>query len=319
MIALGNKMIASIKWGIALVVLCASIVTVQPVWAASHAFKLPVVATFSILGDVLAQVGGDAVKVDMLVGPDGDAHTFEPSPKDSILLTKAQLIFEVGQAFEAWLDKLYDVSDSQAERVVVSQGLTLISARADGHHADGHHDVDPHIWHDVQNIIHITQRVRDALIQAAPAQADRYRANAARYIEALQMLDAWVVEQVQSLPASHRKLVTSHDTFGYFAKRYGFTVVGTALEGFSTEAAEPSAGALAALVNQIASEGLPAIFAENMHNSKLIQHVAKEADVLLPPPLYTGALGPPGSAGATFIEMMRYNVTTIVNALQPQK
>ena len=313
MIELGNKMIHPIKWHIALVVLCASIVTVQPVWAASTALKLPVVATFSILGDVVQQVGGDTISVTTLVGPDGDAHNFEPSPQDSILLKQAQLIFEIGLAFETWLDRLYEASASQAARVIVSQGLTLLSAGPE----DGH-DVDPHIWHDVQNVIHITQRVRDALIQAAPAQADRYRANAARYIEALQVLDTWVVDRVQSLSASHRKLVTSHDTFGYFAKRYGFTIVGTAVEGFSTEAAEPSAGAVAALVNRITAEGVPAIFAENVHNPKLMQRIASEAGVQLPPPLYTDALGPPGSAGATFIEMMRYNVTTIVNALQPQ-
>ena len=291
----------------------AGMVTAQPVWAASHAVKLPVVATFSILGDVVAQVGGDAIKVDTLVGPDGDAHTFEPSPKDGILLKQAQLIFEIGLAFETWLDKLYEASESQAARVVVSQGLTLLSAGP-----EDDHDVDPHIWHDVQYVIHITQRVREALIHVAPTQADRYRANAARYIEALQVLDTWVMAQAQSLPASRRKLVTSHDTFGYFAKRYGFTIVGAALEGFSTEAAEPSAGAVAALVNQIQAEGVPAIFAENMHNAKLTQRIAREAGVKLPAPLYTDALGPLGSAGATFIQMMRYNVTTIVNALQPQ-
>ncbi len=305
-------MIQPIKWGIALAVLCVSLVTVQPVWAASTPLKLPVVATFSILGDVVEQVGGDAVDVTTLVGPGSDAHTFEPIPKDSILLTKTQLIFEIGLAFETWLDKFYEVSASQAPRVVVSQGLTLLS----GGHEDGH-EVDPHIWQDVQNVIHITQRVRDALIQAAPAQAEHYRANAARYIEALQVLDAWVVDQVHALPTSDRKLVTSHDTFGYFAKRYGFTIVGTAL-GTSTDAAEPSAGAIAALVNRIAAEGVPAIFAENMHNPKLAQRLASEAGVKLPPPLYTDALGPPESAGATFINMMRYNVTTIINALQSQ-
>ncbi len=306
-------MIQPIKWGIAFAVLCAGIVTAQPIWAASTTLKLPVVATFSILGDVVAQVGGEAIKVDTLVGPDSDAHTFEPSPKDNIVLSKAQLIFEIGLAFETWLDKFYEVSESQAARVVVSQGLTLIAAGPE----DGH-DVDPHIWHDVKNVIHITQRIRDALIQAAPAQAERYRANAARYIEALQALDAWVVDQVRSLPASSRKLVTSHDTFGYFAKRYGFAIVGTALEGFSTEVSGPSAGAIAALVNRIAAEGVPAIFAENMHNAKLMQRIAHEAGVQIPPPLYTDALGLPGSAGATFIKMMRYNVTTIINTLLPK-
>ncbi len=299
--------------------------------------SLPVVATFSILGEVVHIVGGTTVSLTTLVGPDGDTHNFEPSPRDGIALTEAKLIFEIGLEFETWLDDLYDASTSQARRIVVSDGLELLKAEASADHVEkpsdpasasraaddhhGHHDhgeYDPHVWHDVQNLMQITQRVRDALIQAAPAHAETYRHNAKRHIQALRDLDQWMVARIDSLPPARRKLVTSHDTFGYFAKRYGFTIVGAALSSFSTEHAEPSAGELAALVNQIKAENVPAIFAETMHSSRIIQQLARETQVMLPPPLYTDALGLMGSAGETYIQMMRHNVDIIVNALQPR-
>ncbi len=296
--------------------------------------SLPVVATFSILGEVVHIVGGDTVALTTLVGPDGDAHTFEPSPRDGIALTEATLIFEIGLDFETWLDDLYDASQSQAQRIVVSDGLELLQAEPSADHveepsdrvsassaADAHRDhggYDPHVWHDVHNLMHITHRVRAALIQAAPAHAELYRRNAKRYIQALRDLDQWMVARIDALPPARRKLVTSHDTFGYFAKRYGFTIIGAALPSLSKEHAEPSAGELAALVNRIKAENVPAIFAETMHSSRTIQQLAREAQVKLPPPLYTDALGPTGSAGETYIQMMRHNVDIIVNALQAQ-
>ena len=296
--------------------------------------SLPVVATFSILGEVVRIVGGDTVALKTLVGPDGDTHTFKPSPRDGIVLTETQLIFEIGLEFETWLDDLYQASKSQAQRIVVSDGLELLQAEPSADHveaqsdrvsaspaADDHHDhgeYDPHVWHDVQNLIHITQRVRDALTQAAPAHAETYRHNAKRHIQALRDLDQWMIARIDSLPPARRKLVTSHDTFGYFAKRYGFTIIGAALPSLSTAHAEPSAGELAALVNRVKAENVPAIFAETMHSSRTIQQLAREAQVKLPPPLYTDALGPTGSAGETYIQMMRHNVDIIVNALQAQ-
>ena len=282
--------------------------------------SLPVVATFSILGEVVRIVGGDAVALKTLVGPDGDAHTFEPSPRDGIALTEAQLLFEMGLDFETWLDDLYQASKSQAQRIVVSDGLELLraepSAAADAHHHHG--EYDPHVWHDVQNLIQITHRVRDALTQAAPAHAELYRGNARRHIQALRDLDQWMVARIDALPPARRKLVTSHDTFGYFAKRYGFTIIGTALPAFSTEHADPSAGELAALVNRIKAENVSAIFAETTHSSRTIEQLARETQAKLPPPLYTDALGPTGSPGETYLQMMRHNVDIIVNALQPQ-
>ncbi len=305
------------RWRFTAIALYLTLALARAVWATPT--TLPVVATFSILGEIVAQVGGETLTLKTFVGPDSDAHTFEPSPRDNVTLSQATLVFEIGLAFETWLDKLYDASGSRAQRIVVSTGLPLLAPEHAGDHNNASHrehgEYDPHIWHDVQHLIHITQRVREALIDAAPHQAAHYRANAGRYIDALQALDAWVVSQTQRLPVTRRKLVTSHNTFRYFAKRYGFTIVSTPL-GTSTDMADPSAGAMAALIDQIKAEAVPAIFAENVHNPKLIQRIAREAGVQLPPSLYTDALGAPGSPGETLFKMIRHNVTTIVEALQ---
>jgi len=160
----------------------------------------------------------------------------------------------------------------------------------------------------------MVKNIREALAEADPANAAAYQANADQYIGELQALDAWVFEQVKSLPVDRRKLVTTHDTFGYFAARYGFEVAGTVLPT-STEGASPSAKELAALVEAVKAQGVPAVFAENVSSNTLLNQVAAEAGVNVVASLYTDALGPPGSEGDTYVKMMRYNVTTVVNAL----
>jgi len=285
--------------------------------------KIKVVATYSVLGDLVRNVAGDQVELTTLVGGDGDAHTFEPSPKDGVTLAKADLIFENGVGFEAWLDKLHSASRTNARRVVVSKGLKLLEGE-DGHdhkkgeekhkHDDEH---DPHVWHDVGNATQMVQTIRDELVKADPAHAEVYKANAEAYLRQLRDLDAWVVEQVALVPEAKRKLVTSHDTFGYFANRYGFKVVGTALASFSTEASDPSAAEFAKLCEAIKSANVPAIFAENVQNPKLMKRLASEAGVKLAPPLFTDALGKEGSDGDTYLKMMRHNVGIIVTQLKP--
>jgi zinc/manganese transport system substrate-binding protein len=271
--------------------------------------KLKVVATYSVVGDFVRTVAGDQVELTTLVGGDGDAHTFEPTPQDGVALAKADVIFENGVGFEGWLDKLYSSSGSKAQRVVVTKGMKL-------READDKHEHDPHVWHDVQNALHMVEAIRDELATADPANADKYKANAAAYLQQLRELDKWVVDQVATVPEARRKLVTSHDTFGYFSDRYGFTVVGTALASFSTEAADPSAAEFAKLCEAIRGAKVPAIFAENVQNPKLMQRLAQEAGVKLAPPLYTDALGKEGSDGDTYLKMMRHNVSTIVANLK---
>lgn len=279
--------------------------------------QLNVVVTYSILGDIVRNVGGDAINLQVLVGPNGDAHAFEPSPADSVSVADAALIIENGLGFETWLDDLYEASGSQATRIMATEGLEPRPLTGDGH-TDGDHDhgeFDPHVWHSVANVIQMTKVVREALIQADPTQAALYQANAEAYLSQLQDLDTWIFAEVKKLPDDQRQLVTAHDTFGYFAERYGFEIVGTALGAVSTEGADPSAAEVAALVEDIRSAGVPAIFAENVHNASLMQQIAAEAGVTLAPALYTDALGELGSEGDTYIQMMRYNVTVIVAAL----
>ena len=278
------------------------------------------VASFSVLADLVKQVGGERVQVVALVGPGQDAHTFEPAPAHALALKDAAVVFENGLGFDAFLNKLYAASGSKARRVVVTEG---IQAQKGGHaHAAGESpaahagegELDPHVWQDVGHAVHMVGLIRDGLAQADPPGAPEYRANAERYLAELRALDAWVAEQARSVPEARRTLVTNHDTFGYFASRYGFAVVTVA--GVSNEASEPSAGDLAKLVRRIKGAGVPVIFAENVANPKVLERVAQEAGVKLGPPLYTDALGPPGSPVDTYAKMVRYNVGTIATALR---
>jgi len=298
---------------------------------------LKVIATFSVLGDLVGNVAGDLVELKTLVPPGADAHTFEPSPADSVALAEAQVVFENGLEFESWLADLVTASGSQAERVSVSEGIDLIEATEGDHEEEGDHDehaeetatagedehgdedehgeFDPHVWHDVNNAIHMVERIRDGLAAADPANADTYRANADTYLQQLKDLDAFVVDRVDTLPAERRKLVTTHDTFGYFARRYGFEIVGTTLGSVSTEVADPSAADIVALVEQIKAVGVPTIFSESIEGGSVTERIAREAGDELAPTLYTDALGEPGSDGETYERMMRYNVETMVMAL----
>lgn len=289
---------------------------------AQDAEPLRVVATFSIVGDVVANVAGDAVELSVIVGPDGDAHTFEPSPEQIADLADADLIFENGLGFETWLDDMYEASGSGAIRVPLANGLELLEISGDEHddeaadHDHGEHD--PHVWQDVSNVIAEVAVVREALIAADPANADSHAANAAAYSAQLQALDASIRAMVETVPIEQRVLITSHDALGYFARAYGFAIAGSAFGSVSTEAGDPSAGEIADLIELIEASGAPAIFVENVENGDLMEQIARDAGVTLAPTLYTDALGEAESDGATYIAMMTYNATTIVTALGGQ-
>ena len=273
-----------------------------------------VVATFSVLADIVHRVGGDRIQVATLVGPDGDAHTFEPAPSHARVLGDADAIFEIGLGFEPWLDELYSAGASQAARVVVTRGL-VSSAPESQKASDGQIEVDPHVWHDVTLMIGVTERVRDGLVAVDRASADAYRDAAAAYVAELRELDRWVRERVATLPTDSRKLVTAHDTFSYFARQYGFEIVGVGL--VTTEASDPSAAQVAELIAAVRAARVPAIFAENVSNPELMERIATEAGVVLVPDLYTDALGEPGMPGETYLSMVRFNVDRIVTALTP--
>lgn len=298
--------------------------------ASSTSNPLPVVATFSILGDIVAQVGGDRVAATTLVGPGADTHTFEPAPADAVALAEAAVVFENGLGLEPWLNDLFNASGSKSRLSVVTDGLTLLPAPVEDAHAGMVHEAagdqaadahqhggesDPHVWQDVANVERITAAVRDALIAADPDAAPVYDANAEAYLQKLDALDAYVIEQVDRIPPERRKLVTPHDTLRYFAARYGFEIIGTALASGSTEAGDPSAAHIAHLADRIRASGLPAIFPETVQNSQLIEQIAREAGVALGSPLYTDALGEAGTPGESYIGLMRANAEALAESL----
>jgi len=289
-------------WALIFLLLLTAPVYAQPVKA---------VATFSILGDLVKNVGGDKVELTVLVGPNGDTHTFEPSPKDNVVLSESAVIFENGLHFEHWLDKLYQSSGSQALRVVVTEGIEPIEVQA-----GQKQEADPHVWHDINNAMLMVERIRDGLIAADEANAAYYKENAEKYLGELARLDHWVIDTLKDIPDERRRLVTSHDTFGYFAKRYGFKVIGTAVDSATTEAADPSAAQIARLVDKIKSSGVRVAFIENTHDPKLMAAVAAEAGIKLAPKLYTDALGPSGSDGDTYVNMVRHNARVFAEALK---
>ncbi|MCA9407261.1 MAG: zinc ABC transporter substrate-binding protein [Candidatus Omnitrophica bacterium] len=289
--------------------------------SADESQKIKVVATFSILGDWVQNVAGVDADVQILVGANSDVHTFEPTPREMKILQQADIILENGAKLESWLDDLYQSSQSKAERIEVIQGLNLIAVDhrdEDVHKKESHHhsDQDPHVWHDVALVIKIIERIDSELSDKDPIHASTYHANAQQYIQELKDLDVWITDQVKKIPPARRKLVTSHDSFGYFARRYGFIIIGAAVNSFTTEAFDPSAARIAQLISKVRSENVSAVFTENMFNNQLIKALADEAQVTLAPPLYSGALGETQSEGSTYIEMMKYNIKQITEVLK---
>jgi ABC-type Zn uptake system ZnuABC Zn-binding protein ZnuA len=272
---------------------------------------LNVVVTTSIIADLVKNLGGDLIDITVLVGPDSDPHDYEPTPQDSVALAQAQLIIENGLGFESWLEDLLTASGSSAKRVTASEGIVALTGEGN----NDEHELNPHIWHDPINAMRMIDNIASGLVAADPLNQAIYRENAASYKVQLEQLDAYIKTQVETIPLEKRKLVTSHDVFGYFAHRYGFELIGTVIASVSTEASDASAGELARLVDTIKASGVTVIFADTTSNPDLVHQVATSAGVRVAPGLYTDALGQEGTPGATYLEMERYNIDTIVQAL----
>lgn len=297
--------------------------------AAQAAEPLPVVASFSILGDIVQEVGGADVKVSTLVGLDGDAHEYEPTPADAKKLAAAKVLFVNGLDFEAWLPRLVKASGFAGPTVVASQGVTprKFAGHGDEHddkdHDHGHahdhgghhhHDADPHAWQNLANGVIYARNVADGLAAADPAHADAYRKRADAYIARVQAADAAVRKTFAAIPAERRKVVTSHDAFGYFGDAYGVSFI--AAMGISTEA-EPSAGDVARIIEQVKRDKVPAVFIENISSPRLVRQIARETGAKVGGTLYSDALSKPGQPGATYLEMFEWNVRQLAAALQP--
>lgn len=285
--------------------------------ALAQASKLKAVASFSILADLVHQVGGDRVEVTALVGPNGDAHVFSPTPADATKVANAQIVFVNGLGFEGWMNRLVKSSGSKASIVTASSGIEALEneeGHGHGHSHAGHNhgDLDPHAWQDVANAKIYVVNIRDGLIKADPAGKEAYEAYAKSYLAKLGALDAEVKAAIGSIPKDRRKVITTHDAFGYFAKAYGMKFL--APQGVSTDA-EASAADVAKIVTQIKAERIPAVFLENISNSQLIEQIAKESGAKIGGRLYSDALSDQNGPASTYIDMIRNNVQALQGAL----
>ena len=318
-------------------------------WSADA--PIPVVATFSILGDMVKRIGGDRVAVTTLVGADGDTHVYQPMPSDARAVSEAKILVFNGLEFEGWLDRLVEASDFDGLRVVATDGIQPISIEDDGDHHDDHDDdhaddhdddhgddhddehdddhadehddehhghdhgaFDPHAWHSLANAVIYVDNITAALSRTDPANASTYYGNRATYVAEIQALDAEIRKTIAALAEDRRTIVTPHDAFGYYAAAYGVRFA--APQGMSTES-EPSAGDVAALIRQIREEGIDAVFVESLTDRRLLEQIADETGASIGGTVYSDALSGPDGPASTYLGMMRHNSETFAKALSP--
>ncbi len=285
----------------------------------SHAQEpLQVTATFSILGDLIQQVGGDKVHVTTLVGPDGDAHVYQPSPQDVRTLARSQLLVSNGLGFEGWLDRLAQSSGFKGTAVVATQGIKPLHRSEEDEEHEGDHphhgDTDPHAWNDANNVLVYVDNIAQGLAKVDPANAALYAANAASYKAQVAQLDMRYKIRFNALPEARRKAITSHDAFGYLAHAYHLSLL--APQGMNTDA-EPSAAQVANLIRQIRQQKIPALFVENISNPRLMEQIANETKVKIGGKLYSDALSGPKGEAPTYLAFLEHNLSTLLKALEP--
>lgn len=316
---------------------------------------LEVVASFSVLGDMVKEIGGNSVNVSTIVGPNADAHTFEPAPQAVQTLGKAQVLVSNGLDFEAWLPRLIASSGFSGIHIIASDGAKLRTfqgdpveasalksdvaaagsdsaagrqtsnkqrdAQGDGHgHAqgDGRHehqpgDIDPHAWQNLENGMVYAQNIADGLSLADPARAPNYQRRVKKYLTTMQKLEAEVRAALSAIPADHRKAVTAHDAFGYFGDAYGVTFIPVAALG---DTAEPSAKAVAAIIDRIRQEERIGVFPEKSSNAKLIEQLGREAGIVVGGALYSDALDTPDEPAGTYLSMFHWNAGQLITVLK---
>jgi len=279
---------------------------------ASAQAPIKAVATFSILGDLLAEVAGDKVELSVVVGPDIDAHAYQPRPTDARALADARVLVSNGLGFEGWIDRLAKAAPFNGKAIVATAGVATLKAGADHDHSHGHshgHGPDPHCWQDVQRARTYVANIAKGLAEADPANAAQYRERAQAFDRRLVELDAWVKAEITRVPADKRRAITGHDSFRYFSAAYG--VKFQSPRGYNTSS-EPSARDVAALIREVREQRIKALFVENMTNPGLIDQIARESGGVVGPRLYTDALSGPDGPAPTYEKMMRHNVTALV-------
>jgi zinc/manganese transport system substrate-binding protein len=283
---------------------------IGPVSVGQAENRLRAVATFSILGDFLKNVGGDRSDVTTLVGPNGDVHVYTPAPADAKTLARANLIVVNGLGLEGWLDRLIAVSGSNAPVVIASRGVH--PREATDPRSTNRLVSDPHAWQSVANAETYVENIRDGLIAADPAGKEFYEASATAYRAKLAALDGEIKAAMATIPADRRKIITTHSAFGYFGDAYGLQFI--APEGIST-GAEPSAREVASIIAQIRTQKIPAVFLENITDPRLIERIAAETGAKIGGTIYSDSLSPPDGPAATYIDMMRHNAREFARAL----
>lgn len=286
--------------------------------------RLSVVASFSILADMTRQIGGDRITLRAIAGPDQDAHGFQPKPSDAAALTNAAVVIRNGLGFEGWLDRMIRSSGFKARMVTTTEGITPRIMEAHGHdhggagrrhnHSVGRRQVpDPHAWQDLGLAQHYIRNITGGLVTADPGGEALYRRNAEAFTARLAALDQWVRAEISKVPAARRKIVTSHDAFGYFGDAYGVRFL--APQGVSTEA-EPSAAEVGRLIRQIRVESITALFLENMTNPATLQRIAQETGLRVRGRLFADALSAESGPAPTYEAMFRHNLSLMVPAMR---
>jgi zinc/manganese transport system substrate-binding protein len=279
--------------------------------------KIRILASFSILGDLVREVGGDRVEVSTLVGPNADLHNFQPTPAHAKAVAGAQLVVINGLGLEGWADRLVKSANYKGARLVATKGVKALTAETDGHghnHKHKHSDrYDPHAWQEVANVKIYVANIRDALIAADAAGKETYTKNASAYLVKLEALEGEIKQLFAGLSEKERRVITSHDAFHYFGDAYGIEFLAAQAAGGDTQ---PSARDVARLIQQIRKEGVKAIFVENISSPRIIEQIAKETNAKIGGTLYSDALSDASGPAPTYLDMIRHNARTIAAALR---
>ncbi|WP_337057370.1 metal ABC transporter solute-binding protein, Zn/Mn family [Pseudomonas sp. USHLN015] len=287
--------------------LCVVLLLCLPV-SLSAAEKARVVTTFSILADITREIGGDDIQLTNLVGADADAHVFEPAPAQVRAVLEADLVIANGLGFEPWLERLLANGEARGARVDASKGVVPLTVLEDDQRL-----VDPHAWQSLGNAEIYARNITQALVQLVPARAAAFEARRDSWLGRLGALRQSIAPRLMALPPERRRVLTSHDAFGYFAQEWRLQFL--AVQGVS-DAAEPSAAEVAGLIRQLRAEGVRAIFVENIRDARLVKQIAEEAGARVGGTLYSDALAAEGPA-STYLGMYRQNVERLLQALAP--
>jgi zinc/manganese transport system substrate-binding protein len=278
---------------------------------ANAADKIKVATSFSVLGDMVRQVGGDRVEVTSFVGPNGDAHVYEPTPGDAKTLLDAKILVVNGLGLEGWMSRLQKSSGFKGQVVTATKGIK--SRQMDEEeHGQTRKITDPHAWQSLANGKIYVQNIRDGLVAADPAGKDAYEANATKFLADIDAVEQTVKDSIAKLPPARRKIITTHDAFGYFGATYGMEFI--APEGVSTDS-EASAKDVAKIIRQIKAQKIPAVFIENVTDHRLLDQIAKETGAKVGGTLYSDALSDANGPAATYLDMFRHNIATLTEAL----